>query len=203
VRFSHFVAAVAAAVVASSAAAQGVALDASAAVKFYVSRADGGEAHPYADFARWALDAWSEGSDGALEFVETDSESDAVIRLYWVGEGINKYGEMRGIEVNGKPGAEVYIITATDGLGADIHKRADRDRLFRESVVYLTCVHEIGHAVGMRHTDKFADIMYSFQHGGNIKKYFLRYRNRVKNRSDMRNQSPLSDNDIALLRALY
>ena len=168
-----------------------------------MSRADSGEAHPDADLARWALDAWSRGSDGALEFVETDSERDAVIRIYWVGTGISKYGEMRGIEVDGKRGAEVYIITATDGFGADIHKRAERDRLFRDSVVYLTCVHEIGHAVGMSHTDKFADIMYSFQHGGDIKRYFLRYRERVKNRSEMRNRSPLSNNDISRLRALY
>jgi hypothetical protein len=45
--------------------------------------------------------------------------------------------------------------------------------------------------------------MYSFKYGGDIKGYFLRYRKRVKNREQMRDRSPLSDNDIARLRALY
>ena len=138
-----------------------------------------------------------------MTFVETETASDAVIRVFWVGAGIARYGGMRRIEVDGRPGAEVYIITATDGLGDDIHRRAERDRLFRDSVVFLTCVHEIGHAIGLSHTDNFADIMYSFQYGGDIEKYFLRYRKRVKNPGDMRERSPLSDNDIAQLRALY
>jgi len=110
---------------------------------------------------------------------------------------------MRGIEVDGKRGAEVYINTSAEGLGDDIHRRAERDPLFRDSIVFLTCVHEIGHAVGLSHTDKFADIMYSFQYGGDIERYFRRYRKRVKNRGQMRDRSPLSDNDIARLRALY
>ena len=202
-RLSPVVAGVIAALLASPAAAQGDELDASEAVQFYVARADSGEAHPDAEFARWALDAWSKASDGALKFVETETASDAVIRIYWVGPSSRRYGEMRFIEVDGKRGAVLFINTATDGLGDDVHKRAERDRLFRDCIVFLTCVHEIGHAVGLSHTDKFADIMYSFQYGGNIKKYFLRYRKQVKNREQMTDLSPFSDDDIARLRALY
>jgi len=202
-RVSPVAAAVVAAGLASPAAAQGDALDASDAVRFYVTKTESGEAHSDAEFARWAFDAWSKASNGTLTFVETETASDAVIRVLWVGAGIARYGGMRRIQVDGRPGAEVYINTATDGLGGGIHKRAERDRLFRDSVVFLTCVHEIGHAIGLSHTDDFADIMYSFQHGGDIEKYFLRYRKRVKNPGDMREHSPLSDNDIAQLRALY
>jgi hypothetical protein len=196
-------AAVVAAGLASPAVAQGDPLDASDAVRFYVTRADSGEPHPDAEFARWAFDAWSNGSNGALTFVETETASDAVIRVFWVEAGIARYGGVRRIEVDGRPGAEVYISTATHGLGDDIHRRAESDRLFRDSVVFLTCVHEIGHAIGLSHTDNFADIMYSFQYGGDIEKYFLRYRKRLKNPGNMRERSPLSDNDIAQLRALY
>jgi hypothetical protein len=202
-RLSPLVAAVVAAGIASPAAAQGDALDASDAVTFYIATTDGGKAHPDAEFARSAFDAWSRASNGALTFVETEKVSGAVIRVLWVGAGNARYGGMRRIEVDGRPGAEVYINTATDGLGDDIHNRAERDRLFRDSVVFLTCVHEIGHAIGLSHTDDFADIMYSFQHGGDIEKCFLRYRKRVKNPGDMRDRSPLSDNDIARLRWLY
>jgi hypothetical protein len=202
-RLSPVAAAVVAAGLASPAAAQGDALDARNAITFYLAKTDSGEANPDAEFARWAFEAWSKGSNGALTFVETATASNAVIRVFWVGVGIARYGGMRRIEVDGRPGAEVYISTATDGLGDDIHRHAESDRLFRDSVVFLTCVHETGHAIGLSHTDNFADIMYSFQYGGDIEKYFLRYRKRVKNHGDMRGRSPLSDNDIAQLRALY
>jgi hypothetical protein len=202
-RLSPVVAVVIAAVLASTAVAQDNTLDASEAVTFYVAKAHNGEPHPDAEFARWASDTSSMGSIGALVFVETDTESDAVTRVHWAGQRSSKYGEMRAIEVDGKRGAEVYIHTATDGLGDAIHNRAQRDRLFRDSIVFLTCVHEIVHAVGLSHTDKAANIMYSFQYGGDIERYFMRYRKGVKKRTQMRERSPLSDNDIARLRALY
>jgi hypothetical protein len=202
-RLSTVVAVVVVVGLASTAAAQFPALDASGAISFFVAKADGGEAHPDAEFACWALEAWAKASDGALEFVETENESEAVIRIYWVGPRSRKYGEALAIEVDGKPGAAVFINTSSAGLGPAVHRRAERDRLFRDTVVYLTCVHETGHAVGLSHTDDFADIMYSFQHGGNIERYFRRYRKRLKSRSQMREISPLSEGDVARLLALY
>ena len=53
---------------------------------------------------------------------------------------------------------------------------ARQDRLFRHTVVYITCLHETGHALGLPHTRAFADVMYSFEYGGNILEFFGRYR---------------------------
>jgi hypothetical protein len=72
------------------------------------------------------------------------------------------YGEMRALQVDGRAGPAVYIRPDTTSLGPDIHALATADPLFRDTVVYLTCVHELGHAFGLEHTADFRDIMYSF-----------------------------------------
>jgi hypothetical protein len=86
-----------------------------------------------------------------------------------------------------------------NALGHDIGETARRDPLFREGVVYLTCLHESGHALGLRHTAAFADIMYSFQYGGDILGYFERYRRQLKTRADIATHSGISDADRTAL----
>ena len=55
--------------------------------------------------------------------------------------------------------------------------------------------HETGHALGLPHTARFADIMYSFQYGGDITEYFNRYRRLLTIRGDIRRHSGMSDAD--------
>jgi len=104
-------------------------------------------------------------------------------------------GELRG--------AKVYIRPDTEAVGPDIARQARRDALLRDSIVYLTCLHELGHALGLRHTDEFADIMYSFQYGGDIVEYFTRYRRQIKSRIDIATTSGLSAADAEHLQAIY
>ena len=68
---------------------------------------------------------------------------------------------METIVVGGRLGAAVYIRPEMGSPGPDIAERASRDPLLRETIVYLTCVHELGHALGLRHTREYRDIMYS------------------------------------------
>jgi predicted Zn-dependent protease len=97
----------------------------------------------------------------------------------------------------------VFVMPDVSQLGDALAARAAGDSLLRDTIVYLTCVHELGHALGLPHTDKFADIMYSFGYGGDIVNYFMRYRENLKGRSDISRLSGLSAADAAALRSLY
>jgi hypothetical protein len=110
---------------------------------------------------------------------------------------------MERLHVNGKTGALVYVMPEVTRLSQALASHTSRDSLLRDTIVYLTCVHELGHAVGMPHTSQFDDIMYSFGYGGNIVEYFMRYRNKLASRNDIPKLSGLSAADIAYLRQLY
>ena len=154
------------------------------------------------ELATWALRAWEKAVDGALKF-EPSSEDEALVRVHWVGPAGGQYGEMRPLLVRGRRGAEVFIRPDTNALGDDIARAAKADPLLRESIVYLTCVHELGHALGLSHTAAYADIMFFFGYGGDIPGFFSRYRTQLKSRADIPNVSGLSADDVRRVRALY
>jgi len=149
-----------------------------------------------------ALGDWSRASDGRLEFVEAGDEP-PLVEIYFVPAQYGQYGEMRPLLVGGRRGAAVFIRPDTDALGPDIGAAARADPLLRDTIVYLTCLHELGHALGLSHTDQFDDIMYFFGFGGDINEYFGRYRERLGTRDDFAARSGLSAADRERLRALY
>ena len=79
---------------------------------------------------------------------------------------------MRSVTVGGRRGAEVFVRPDMTALGDDISGRARQDPLLRETIVYLTCLHELGHAFGLVHTRNFDDVMFFFGYGGDIAEYF-------------------------------
>ena len=96
-----------------------------------------------ADLARWALEAWEKASGGQLHFVEAKDRENALLRVLWADKNSGLYGEAVPIDVNGRRGSELHILIA---------EPPGKDRLLRDTIVYLTCLHESGHALGLRHT---------------------------------------------------
>jgi hypothetical protein len=152
--------------------------------------------------AQWALDAWARNADGGIVW-QASPENDAVIRLYWSPPRIQAFGETQPIDVHGQRGSAVFVRADTRALGNDLAALVTQDPLWRDTIVYLTCVHELGHALGLEHTRDFGDIMYSFQYGGDTVEYFGRYRRQLKSRSDIPSVSGLSVADVLRLRALH
>ena len=180
------------------------ALDARSPVPYFIADGSGRTGFRPSDrqLARWALDAWQQSAPKGLRF-EAATESSALVRLYWAEPTGGQYGEMRPLIVGGRRGAAVFIRPDVNSLGVDIAGRVRGDVLLRDTIVYLTCLHELGHALGLVHTRDFRDIMYFFGYGGDIVEYFDRYRLQLRSRDDISTVSGLSEADLGRVRALY
>lgn len=178
-------------------------LDAKGRVTYFIADGFAGSAFRPGDrdLATWALKQWEQVLGGTLHF-EPSAEDDALVRVFWVPAGSGRYGEMRRFEGR-LHGAAVFIRPDTDALGPQIAAAARQDPLLRDTVVFLTCLHELGHALGLEHTASYSDIMYFFGYGGDIPGFFTRYRRQLHTRADIAMTPGLSMSDISRLRALY
>jgi len=143
-----------------------------------------------------AMRTWTETADGRFTLTAATHDERAAIRVRFASSG-DVYGETRP-SVDRRTG----LIAAADVV---INADAPGDVLTRQIVVYLTALHELGHALGLPHTDDFADIMYSFRRPDDGERYFGAYRRKLRSIADVGSASAtgLSPADVAALKRLY
>jgi hypothetical protein len=180
-------------------------LDTSEPIPYFIADGTGKAGYQASDreLALWALQAWQRIAPNLLRFTAAPGESSALVRVYWAGPSEGQFGETQPLAVDGRVGAATFIRPDMDALGPELARLAHQDPLLRDSIVYLTCLHELGHALGLAHTDDFRDIMYFFGYGGDIVAYFGRYRAQLQARSDIAKVSGMSEADAGRIRVMY
>jgi hypothetical protein len=143
-----------------------------------------------------AMKTWTEAAAGGIRLEKVAAGDAAPLRVRFVRSDWN-YGETRP-RLDPKSGA---IVAADVAINADV----TGDVLQQRIIIYLTALHELGHALGLPHTDDFTTIMYSFRRPDDGTRYFMAYRQRVRDIDDIGSPhaSGLAAADVAAIRSLY
>jgi hypothetical protein len=152
------------------------------------------------ELARWAFKEWERAAGRAIRLEASADEGMALIRLYWHSRNSRQFGQMKShVGSYWRRQALLYVRPDSHSGHKTLGPAAAKDPLLRDTIVYMTCLHEIGHAFGLDHTDAADDVMRTEGSAEN----FQRYRMRLKTRADIAKVAWLSDADAARIRQLY
>ena len=175
-------------------------------IRYYIARpeAQSGYRESDADLATWALQEWQRSLNNGLRFERVDSEDAATIRVHWLPWSEEAaLGRMEPSTENGRSIASVDIRPDEHRFRPTVRRRIIEDALIRDVVVYYICLHEIGHALGLTHSDNARDIMWPGTNGGVSLPVYDHYRHRIETRGDIATASWLSHDDISRAKTLW
>jgi hypothetical protein len=148
------------------------------------------------EMVRRAFHVWEGASDGAFSFTETQAFPPQGIRVRFVNDDENFGETMPYLDTRTREIVKADVLLNRDIVGDPLHKKM---------VVYLTALHEIGHALGLGHTERWGCIMYKFRQSSDPPRVFVGYRKKLRSEADIGSDraSGLADEDRRALRRLY
>jgi len=143
-----------------------------------------------------AMRTWTRAADGRFTLEKMATTNDATVRVHFMAADY-RYG-VTSPRVDRQTG---LIVRAEVAVAAD----AGRTPLERSIIVYLTTLHEIGHALGLDHTTDITSIMYLFREPGDGERFFGAYAKHLAGIDDIGSEGAtgLSADDVKTLKALY
>jgi hypothetical protein len=136
-----------------------------------------------------AMRVWSDAAAGRFTLARTTDAAAARVRVRFA-TGDATFGEASPVADR----SSGFITGADIAIAANL----EADPLLQRVIIYLTALHELGHALGLRHTSRFDDIMYLFRRPDAV-------RRRIRTEADIGapGATGLSEGDLVALRALY
>jgi len=143
-----------------------------------------------------AMRTWTMAADRRLRLERVAGRDAADVRVHFFTRDW-RYGMTEA-----RPDPATGLLTSAEVIVA---ADADGDDLDHQIVIYLTALHELGHAIGLPHSADITQIMYLFRQPGDGERFFGAYRRRLASADDIgSDRAPgLSADDVKALRALY